>query len=301
MTTSTSLAIIALPMDLGAGRRGVDMGPSALRLAKLAATLQALGYQLKDLGNITVGVAEALEGGEEKLPYGVTIAKACQELYLTLSKLDRDTMPIILGGDHSISMGSVAGVAAQTPKGKLGVIWLDAHADLNTPESSPSGNIHGMPLAHLLGFGSEALRQIWGGGAVIEAQDLLYIGLRSVDPYEKSLIRHLGIESYTMSDIDQEGIPSIARKIISKFEGYDQVHLSFDADALDPSVAPGVGTPVAGGLSYREAHLLMELLARSGMVTSLDVVEVNPILDSKNRTAEVMVEMVASLFGRTIL
>lgn len=288
--------VLGVPMDLGAGRRGVDMGPSAIRLAKLAPTLSALGHHLTDLGNIELPVPEAV-GGAGALPYLDAIADACARTAAKLEQLPAGAFPIVLGGDHSISMGSVAGVAAQR---RTGLLWVDAHADLNTPETSPSGNVHGMPLAHLLGEGSPRLTELWGGAA-IRPEDLVFIGLRSVDEGERALLRRLGIRAFTMKEIDKRGIARVAEEALEHLGRLEALHLSFDADALDPSVAPGVGTPVPGGLSYREAHLLMELLADAGVVTSLDLVEVNPILDVQNRTAQVMVEMAASLLGKAIL
>jgi len=293
------LSIFGIPMDLGAGRRGVDMGPSALRLAQLATNLEKLGYDVNDHGNIAVSVAEAVASSDtEKLHYKAAIKQACQGIYDALKALDADTIPIILGGDHSISMGSVAGVSE---RGRTGVIWVDAHSDVNTPSTSPSGNIHGMPLAHLLGYGDETLRAIWGGNAAVKTEDVVFIGLRSVDKDEREFIHEHGISAFTMTDIDQHGIARVAAETLEQLEHLDYIHVSFDADSLDPMIAPGVGTPVPGGLSYREAHLLMELFAASDKITSVDLVEVNPILDTKNVTAEIMVEMCSSLLGKSIL
>lgn len=285
-------------MDLGAGRRGVDMGPSALRLAGLEASLEALDYSVTDLGNVEAPVAESLEN-RNGLHYAEVIAKACAETYQKLKDLPREVVPVALGGDHSVSMGTVAGVAAGD--GRTGVLWIDAHADLNTPATSPSGNIHGMPLAHLMGHGDSRLLDIWGGGAVVRPEDLVFIGIRSLDPDERALIREHSIRVYTMKEIDKRGMAQVAEEAIAHLQGVDRLHVSFDADALDPLIAPGVGTPVPGGLSYREAHLLMELLADAERVTSLDLVEVNPILDVQNKTARIMVEMASSLLGKAIL
>ena len=293
------LNIFGVPMDLGAGRRGVDMGPSALRLAQLADTLRNLGYEVTDQGNIAVPVAESVnDSKDENLHYKTAIIQACKAAFDALSTLDDNTIPIILGGDHSISMGSVAGVSQ---RGRTGVIWVDAHSDVNTPDTSPSGNIHGMPLAHLLGYGDAGLRDMWGGSAAVQAEDVVFIGLRSVDKGERQFIHDHGISAYTMADIDQHGIARVAAETLEQLEHLDYIHLSFDADSLDPMIAPGVGTPVPGGLSYREAHLLMELFAVSEKITSIDLVEVNPILDTKNVTAEIMVEMCSSLLGKSIL
>ena len=284
-------------MDLGAGRRGVDMGPSALRLARLERALVDLGHDLRDLGNIDAPIAEATVN-PNGLPYADAIAETCRKAYSKLLAVPDDVFPIALGGDHSISMGTLAGVARGR---RTGVVWVDAHGDLNTPETSPSGNIHGMPLAHLLGLGDPRLLGIWGGGAAVRAEDIVFVGLRSLDARERELIRGRGIRTYTMKEIDTRGIADIAREAVDYLAEVERIHVSFDADALDPDLAPGVGTPVPGGLRYREAHLLMELLADSDRVTSLDLVEVNPILDVRNRTAQIMVEMTASLLGKRIL
>ncbi len=286
-------------MDLGAGRRGVDMGPSAIRLAKLADTLRSLGHTIDDLGNIEVAVAESVDD-ISGLPYANVIADACHKTYEKLKALPTDAFPIVLGGDHSISMGSVAGVASAANE-RTGLIWIDAHTDINTPKTSPSGNIHGMPVAHLLGDGDSRLLDIWGGGAVVRPEDIVFIGIRSVDEHERTILKELGIRVYTMKDIDKRGLGEIVEQTIMQLHHTKRVHVSFDADVLDPAVAPGVGTPVPGGLSYREAHLLMELLADAKIVTSLDLVEVNPILDIQNKTAQIMVEMTASLLGKRIL
>ncbi len=298
-------------MDLGAGRRGVDMGPSALRVAQLARALRQLGHEVVDLGNVETQVAEAtsldlkgLSAAEEpgKMHYPEAIYTACKAAYDTLTHLPPTTFALALGGDHSISMGTVAGVAhAGGTSTRTGVVWVDAHADLNTPSSSPSGNVHGMPMAHLLGLGSTFFHDMWGGGAVVRPEDVVYIGLRSVDPGERALIHDLGIRYFSMKEIDELGVANVAAETIERLSGLPRVHVSFDADAIDPSIAPGVGTPILGGLTLREAFLLMELFAESGMVTSLDLVEVNPMLDRGNQTAETMVDMAASLLGKRIL
>ena len=288
--------ILGIPMDLGAGRRGVDMGPSAIRLASLEASLKRLGYSVQDLGNIDVPVAEALQN-KNGLHYADPILETCTAVYRALREVSGEAFPIALGGDHSVSMGTVAGVAQH---GRTGVIWIDAHADLNTPATSPSGNVHGMPLAHLLGYGDERFLELWGGGAVLRPEDLVFIGLRSLDPAERDLIREHGIKAYTMKEIDGRGIAEVAAEALAHLKT-ERLHISFDADVLDPTLAPGVGTPVPGGLTYREAHLLMELLADAERVTSLDLVEVNPILDVKNETGRIMVEMASSLLGQAIL
>lgn len=284
-------------MDLGAGRRGVDMGPSALRLAQLAPSLTALGHKVTDLGNVETPVAESLSdsGG---LHYLEPIAAACQAAFNKLSGLNEKVFPIALGGDHSISMGTVSGVRQDK---RTGVIWIDAHADLNIPANSPSGNIHGMPLAHLLGYGDDRLKNIWGGKAAVQASDIVLIGIRSLDKGERTFISEHNIKVFTMKDIDMLGMAKVAADALRHLEEVKRLHVSFDADVLDPDLAPGVGTPVSGGLRYREAHLLMELLADSEKVTSLDLVEVNPILDIQNKTGKIMVEMAMSLLGKAIL
>ncbi len=293
-----TVAILGVPMDLGAGRRGVDMGPSAMRYARLHEALAELGYQVLDLGDIEVPVVETLAERSEP-PYHVDeIRAACERLYARLATLGRGVFPLILGGDHSISIGSVAGV---TRGRRTGLLWVDAHGDFNTPETSPSGNVHGMPLASLLGIGDPRLTGVGGEGAKVRPEDVVLVGIRSLDPDERRLLKTHGVTVYTMTEVDRLGIARIAEEVIEKFSGLPQVHVSFDADVLDPEIAPGVGTPVPGGLTFREAHLLMELLSESGLVTSLDLVEVNPILDRKNRTAEIMVGLAASLLGRRIL
>lgn len=317
------LALLGVPMDLGAGRRGVDMGPSALRLARLGDTLAPLGHRVRDLGNLEVPVPESVDpaargdvadaprapdgdhvaGAVHGRPrFGDAIATVCARLADAVAGLPATTVPLVLGGDHALSLGSVAGAVRRRPGRRTGVLWIDAHADLNTPATSPSGNVHGMPLAHLLGHGDAALLAATGMvGAAVAASDVVLLGLRSVDAGERAFIRDQGLCAFSMSDVDRLGIGAVTGAALAALAHVDDLHVSFDADVLDPAVAPGVGTPVPGGLDYREAHLLMELLAASGRVTSVDLVEVNPILDLGNRTAGVVVEVTASLFGRTIL
>jgi arginase len=319
------LTLLGVPMDLGAGRRGVDMGPSALRLARLGDTLRALGHDVRDLGNVEVPVAESVVEDGSDARYVTAIAAVCGAVAAVLADLPDHEVPLVLGGDHAISLGSVAGVRRRRG-GRVGVIWVDAHADLNTPATSPSGNVHGMPLAHLLGHGDRRLIAAVGAdgasgadgdpgaagvsGAdvrasapepIVRPEDVVMIGLRSVDPGERAFIRRHGLAAFTMSDIDRSGIAAVTAAALAALGHVDRLHVSFDADVLDPAVAPGVGTPIPGGLAYREAHLLMELLHESGRVGSLDLVEVNPILDHRNQTAFVLAELAASLFGRTIL
>lgn len=293
------IGILGVPMDLGQGRRGVDMGPSALRYGRLHEVLEGLGHQVFDYGDVDVPVAESLRHkfGDGGLVYLEAIRKACLETIQTLTSMPAETFPIVLGGDHSIAMGSVTGASRQQ---RVGVIWVDAHADFNTPQTSPSGNIHGMPLAHLCGIGDPRLVNLGWEGAKVRPEDVVLVGIRSLDPGEIRLLRERGVTVYTMKEVDMQGIPQVAEAITAKFKGFSRVHVSLDADVLDPEIAPGVGTPVPGGLTYREAHLLMELLADSGIVTSLDLVEVNPILDIANRTARMMVELASSLLGKKI-
>ncbi|WP_425145700.1 arginase [Deinococcus sp.] len=293
------ISILGIPMDLGAGRRGVDMGPGALRNARLNAALRELGHRVTDLGDVPVTIPETVDRLESQgLVFRGSILDACTHAYRRLGVLGPQVFPISIGGDHSVSMGTVPGAS----QGKrTGLIWIDAHTDYNTPGSSESGNIHGMPVAHLTGLGDPQLSSIGAAGWHIQPQDIVMIGIRSVDSAERALVREAGIKVYTMKDIDQLGITRIAHETLERLSGLERLHASFDADALDPSVCPGVGTPVPGGLSYREGHLLMELLAESRRVTSLDIVEVNPALDTRNATAEVMVGMAASLLGQQIM
>lgn len=290
------IGILGVPMDLGAGRRGVDMGPSALRYGRLHEALELLKHQVTDYGDIPVPVAESLRhtSGMAYLP---TIQQACDLAIQALQQMPPEVFPIVLGGDHSIAMGSVTGASRQQ---RIGVVWIDAHGDFNTPETSPSGNIHGMPLAALCGLGHPDLVGLGWRGAKVRPEDIVLIGVRSLDEGEVRLLRERGITVYTMKEVDTLGIPAIAQETVRKLEALPKVHVSLDADVLDPEIAPGVGTPVEGGLTYREAHLLMELLADAEIVTSLDLVEVNPILDRENRTARIMVEMAASLLGKKI-
>ncbi|WP_019587407.1 arginase [Deinococcus apachensis] len=294
--------ILGIPMDLGAGRRGVDMGPSALRNAHLASKLRGLGHTVCDLGDVPVALPETLDKhASAGLVFLDPILEACRVTAERVAALPDDVFPITLGGDHSVSMGTVTGNMLRGGTGeRTGLIWVDAHTDYNTPETSPSGNIHGMPVAHLTGLGDPSLAGL-GGGQILRPEDIVMIGIRSVDASERELLREVGIKAYTMKDVDQLGITRITEETLERLSDVRRLHVSFDADALDPSVAPGVGTPVPGGLTYREGHLLMELLSESGRATSLDIVEVNPVLDTRNQTAEVMVGMAASLLGQRIL
>ena len=293
--------IFGVPMDLGQDRRGVDMGPSAIRYARLQAVLEELGYPVTDLGNAGVPIPEVVGKKEEVKHLGV-VRDACAEVAGRAgAMISEGLFPVFLGGDHSVALGTVSGVARVLPEARTGVIWLDAHADFNTPQTSPSGNIHGMPLAALTGHGHPDLVSIGGEGASVRAEDVVVVGVRSVDRKERNLLRETGVRVYTMKEIDAYGAASVVRRALKDLSHLDRVHLSFDLDVIDPGIAPGVGTPVRGGLTYREAHLLMELINEAGTITSLDVVEVNPILDDRNGTAELAVELVASLMGRQII
>ncbi|MBZ9753439.1 arginase [Deinococcus sp. HMF7604] len=298
-----NVSLLGIPMDLGAGRRGVDMGPSALRNAHLARALRDLGHTVSDLGDVRVALPETVDKLRDSgLVFLDPILEACRAAAECVAALGTDTFPLTIGGDHSVSMGTVTGNALRAAPGggRLGLIWVDAHTDYNTPQSSPSGNIHGMPVAHLTGLGDPRLTGL-GGGWHMRPEDIVMIGIRSVDAHERELLREAGIKAYTMKEVDQLGITRIYEETLERLSGTAGLHVSFDADALDPTVCPGVGTPVPGGLTYREGHLLMELLSESGRVTSMDIVEVNPILDVHNQTAEVMVGMAASLMGQRIL
>ena len=294
------MGIFGVPMDLGQGRRGVDMGPSAIRYARMEAAIEALGHSVTDLGNARVPIPELVES-DESVRHLDAVRTVCEEVAgRTREVVSEELFPVFLGGDHSISIGTVSGVAGASG-GRTGVIWLDAHADFNTPATSPSGNIHGMPLATLTGNGPPSLVEIGGAGASVRPEDVVLIGLRSVDLEERNLLHAAGARAYTMKEIDAYGVARVVRQAMKDLSHVDRVHLSFDLDVLDPEIAPGVGTPVRGGLTYREAHLVMELINEAGVVTSLDVVEVNPILDVRNGTAALAVELVESLLGRRII
>ncbi|MBA2511054.1 MAG: arginase [Actinomycetota bacterium] len=294
------VGIFGVPMDLGQDRRGVDVGPSAIRYARLDAAIRELGYPVTDLGNARVPIPELVES-DESVRHLEAVRSVCEEVAgRAEAVVSEGLFPIFLGGDHSISIGTVSGVA-RPAAGRTGVIWLDAHADFNLPETSPSGNIHGMPLATLTGRGPTELVEIGGPGASVRAEDVVLIGLRSVDLEERDLLYEAGVRAYTMKEIDAYGVARVVRQAMKDLSHVDRVHLSFDLDVLDPAIAPGVGTPVRGGLTYREAHLVMELINEANVVTSLDVVEVNPILDVRNGTAALAVELIGSLLGRRII
>ncbi|HSJ75230.1 MAG TPA: arginase [Gemmatimonadales bacterium] len=297
--------ILGVPMDLGSGRRGVDMGPSAIRIAGMGARLTELGHKVVDEGDIVIKNIEELKVGDERARYLPEIARAATAVARKVERIiGMKHFPLVLGGDHSIAVGTVSGIAAfaHSQGKKLGLLWIDAHGDINTPETSPSGNIHGMPLAALLGFGAPELTSVGGPTPKVDPANVALVGIRSLDAGEKKRLKETGVQVHTMSDIDRHGVPSVMKKALAQVTaGTDFVHVSLDLDAVDPSITPGVGTPVKGGLDYREAHLIMEVIADAGVMTSLEVVEVNPILDEGNSSAEFAVELVQSAFGKKIL
>ncbi len=301
----SDIAILGAPLDLGAGRRGVDMGPSALRLAGLNAKLASLGYRVEDLGNVSVDQQESTPSGDENAKYLPQIAKTCAKLAAMVeSVITSGKFPLVLGGDHSVAVGAISGVSHvfRTRGEKVGVIWIDAHADMNTPDSSPSGNIHGMPLACCLGKGPRELTDMFGYVPKLEARNVALIGLRDVDAREREGVRESGVTAFTMRDIDERGLRNIMEQAIAvALDGTAAFHLSLDMDAVDPDEAPGVGTPVRGGMTYREAHLAMETICDCGRMVSMEIVEVNPVLDEANRTALLGVELVTSAMGKKIL
>ncbi len=302
----SGIAIIGAPLDLGQGRRGVDMGPSAMRVAGLGARLAALGHTISDLGNIQSPQAESLAGpGVGNARFLQEIAAACQSIAdHVAAALAAQQVPLVLGGDHSIAAGTVAGVSHhfRQKNQKIGLLWIDAHADMNTPESSPSGNVHGMPLACCTGVGPDALTRLFGYAPKVDPRNTVLIGIRDVDETERIHVRDIGVRAFTMRDVDERGMRSVMDEAIGiATDGTAGFHLSLDLDFVDPEYAPGVGTPVRGGATYREAHLAMELINDTGRMLSMEVVEVNPILDHLNRTADLAVELILSAMGKKIL
>ncbi len=300
-----SIAIVGAPLDLGAGRRGVDMGPSALRLAGLGPRIAALGYSVEDLGNVFVDQPESTPWGPNSAKYLTQIVSACSALADMVDRAVREgRFPLVLGGDHSVAVGTIAGVshAARQRQEKIGVIWIDAHADMNTPETSPSGNIHGMPLACCIGKGPAELTNILGYAPKVDPANVVLIGVRDVDAIERQCVRESGVTVCTMRDIDEHGLREVMdRALAIAGAGTTGIHLSLDMDVVDPDEAPGVGTPVRGGMTYREAHLAMEIVCDCNNLTSMEIVEVNPVLDEVNRTANLGVELVLSALGKRIL
>jgi arginase len=298
--TSQPVAVIGAGLDLGAGRRGVDMGPSAIRYAGLDDRIAELGRRWEDLGDVKTAVAEATSVGDERVRYLREIKETCERIAELVARAAGDGfVPLVLGGDHSVALGTLGGLARAHGPG--GVLWLDAHGDLNRPETSPSGNVHGMPLAAALGLAGPEFESEAYLLPAVEPGRVALLGVRSLDRGERELLAQLDARVFTMSDVDRIGVERAMREALEHVAGGAFVHVSLDMDVVDPDVAPGVGTPVRGGLSYREAHLAMELVAESGLAGSLEVVEVNPILDRENETAKVAVELVASALGARIL
>jgi arginase len=300
------IRLIGVPLDMGASRRGVDMGPSAVRVAGLEARLKSLGHHVTDSGNIRVDVVETRAVGSENARYLSEIAATCTHTAEAVVKALADGVtPLVLGGDHSLAAGSCSGVAEyyRRQQKKIGLVWLDAHSDINTPETSPSGNVHGMPLAALLGLGPEALTNIYGFSPKVAPENAVLIGVRDIDVAERENIRRAGMaEVYTMRDIDERGMRAVMEEALrAAGRGTAGYHVSLDMDWIDPEDAPGVGTPVRGGATYREAHLAMEIIADHGRMLSFEIVEVNPVIDEHNRTAELAVELACSVFGKKIL
>ncbi|KAA6460235.1 arginase [Acidobacteria bacterium AB60] len=300
------IRVLGVPLDMGASRRGVDMGPSAMRVAGLEARLEQLGHRVTDGGNIRVEIAETQASGSDRARYLKPISEICERTSLAVLKaLEEGMTPLVLGGDHSLAAGSVSGVSEfyRRQEQKIGLVWLDAHTDINTPETSPSGNVHGMPLAALLGLGPGELGDLFGYSPKIAPENTVLIGVRDVDATERTNLKRAGIaEVYTMRDIDERGMRTVmeeALRVVGRHTaGY---HVSLDMDWIDPEDAPGVGTPVRGGATYREAHLAMEILADHGRLLSFEIVEVNPVIDEHNRTADLAVELACSAFGKKIL
>jgi arginase len=298
--------VIGVPLDLGGGRRGVDMGPSAFRIAGLGERLASLGYTVSDKGDLPAPIPETQELRDERKKYIRDIAKVCQKVYQTsLASLDEGALPIVLGGDHSLGAGSVAAAAEWARKTKglpIGLLWIDAHGDMNTPATSLSGNVHGMPLAALLGPEPAELSKIGTFSPKVLPAHTVLVGIRNLDEREKVAVRDSHVHVFTMKDIDRQGVASIVEQAVSLAgSGTAGIHVSFDMDVCDPMIAPGVGTPVKGGLDYREAHMVMEIVADSGLLSSLDLVEVNPTLDVRNATAQLGTELALSALGMKIL
>jgi arginase len=303
--TPKKIRVIGVPLDLGQSRRGVDMGPSAVRVAGLEARLEALGHIVEDAGNVTVAIAEQKKVGDPHAKYLKEITATCtKSADLVLKALESGHVPLVLGGDHSVAAGTVAGVAEhyRRKEQKIGLIWIDAHSDINTPDSSPSGNVHGMPLAAIMGLGPTELGNIYNFSPKVHPENCVLVGVRDIDAIEKENIRKAGIEVFTMRDIDERGMRVVIEEALRiAGRGTAGYHVSLDMDWIDPEDAPGVGTPVRGGATYREAHLAMEIISDHGRMLSFEIVEVNPVIDEHNRTAMLAVELAASAFGKKIL
>ncbi len=294
------IAVLGVPMDLGAGRRGVDMGPSAIRYAALEERLEGLGLEVEDLGDLHVPLPEESHHGNPKLKYLEEIVGVCRELGRTVEDVLRQgKFPLVLGGDHAIALGTIAGVARASRD--PAVLWFDTHGDFNTDETTPSGNIHGMPAAASVGRGNPALLAGRNGAPPIREERLVMIGIRELDLLERDALRASKVHVYTMSDVDALGMREVMRRALGHIEGASAVHVSFDMDVMDPDDAPGVGTPHQGGITYREAHLAMEMVSTAGVLTSMEIVEVNPILDTANRTGRLAAELALSALGQRIL
>jgi len=302
----TSIRLIGVPMDLGASRRGVDMGPSAVRYTDLRDRIAKLGHTVEDTGNVPVPFREdAAKGAQRGARYLGAISDVCVEVAArTRAALEAGQIPVVLGGDHALAAGSIAGAAAHLAArgAHLGAIWVDAHGDLNTPGSSSSGNVHGMPLAALLGHGDKAMSGIAGSAPALRASDVALVGLRDLDGPERAHIKKWGLSAFSMRALDERGVHTVMQEAIGiATRETDGIWVSFDMDVIDPSEAPGVGTAVPGGMTYREAHLAMEMLADTGKLVGIDLVEVNPVLDERNRTAEIACELILSALGKRIL
>ncbi len=299
------ICVLGAPMDFGAGRRGVDMGPSAIRKAGIHAKLTSLGYKIQDLGNVFVDQQESMPAGAANAKFLDSIATSCAGLAATVEGvLDGEKFPLVMGGDHSIAAGTVAGASSSyRRKGeKIGLLWIDAHADMNTPDTTPSGNVHGMPLACCIGQGPKELTEILGFSPKVDPKNVVLIGIRDVDLSERDLVRKSGVTVFTMRQIDEIGLHTVMERALKVLnDGTAGFHLSLDMDSIDPVEAPGVGTPVQGGITYREAHLAMEMICDCSRMVSMEVVEVNPVLDTANRTAELAVQLIASAMGKKIL
>ena len=303
--TPKQIRVIGVPLDLGQSRRGVDMGPSAVRVAGLEARLEAIGHVVEDGGNVAVAIPEQKKEGAAHAKYLKEITATCtKSAELVLKTLEAGKIPLVLGGDHSVAAGTVAGVAEfyRRQNQKIGLIWIDAHSDMNTPDSSPSGNVHGMPLAAIMGLGPTELGNIFNFSPKIQPENCVLVGIRDVDAIEKENIRKAGVEVFTMRDIDERGMRSVMEEALRMAgRGTAGYHVSLDMDWIDPEDAPGVGTPVWGGATYREAHLAMEIIADHGRLLSLEIVEVIPVIDEHNQTADLAVELSLSAFGKKIL
>ncbi len=299
------IRIIGVPMDLGQSRRGVDMGPSALRVAGLMARIKQLGLHVEDIGNISVKQPEEMSYGEKRAKYMAEIAETCQDLAVIVEKsVEEGFLPLVLGGDHSVASGVAAGVSNfyRKQKKEIGYIWLDAHGDMNTPESSPSGNVHGMPLAAIMGYGAPELVDLMGFKPKAEPSNIVIVGARDLDAQERKIVKKSGVHVFTMRDIDERGMREVMSDALKyAMDDTAGVSVSLDMDFVDPSDAPGVGTPVRGGVTYREAHLAMEMIADSEAMVSMEIVEINPVIDEHNRTALLGVELVLSGLGKKIL